>query len=119
MTPADTAAAAAAVEIVRNEPERRDRLWHNVRYLRQRLRELPDDWQAIPSDSPILCLQVPNPQAVLTAAQQLEARGILVAAVRPPTVPTSRLRFSVMAVHEEEHCDRLAAALKEIVRDSV
>ena len=114
LTPADTAAAKAAIAIVQSEPERRDRLWHNVRYLQERLRDSPDCLQAIPSDSPILCARVPNPQAALAAAQQLEAQGILVAAVRPPTVPTSRLRFSVTAVHEEEHCDRLVAALQEI-----
>jgi 8-amino-7-oxononanoate synthase len=49
-------------------------------------------------------------------SQQLRAQGILVAAIRPPTVPsgTARLRITLTAAHTEQQVDRLLAALAEV-----
>lgn len=113
LSPADTAAALAAIAIIQQEPERRDRLWHNVQTLRQQIDAcLPAaQMQRLPSESPILCLQMPDAAAVLKAGQQLRAAGLFVAAVRPPTVPTSRLRITVMATHEPTQIEHLVKAL--------
>ena len=114
LSPADTAAAGEAIAIVRQEPQRRERLWQNVAYLQQLLdRHLPV--APLPSQSPIVCLPLDDPARVVAAGKQLQASGIFASAVRPPTVPTSRLRLTVMATHEPAHLDRLVDVLGEIL----
>ena len=103
LSPADTAAATKAIEIIRQEPQRRERLWHNIDYLKQGLSDL----ELLPSESPILCINFESPQAALNKAQQLIEAGIFAPAIRPPTVPTSRIRLSLMATHERSHLDLL------------
>lgn len=109
LSPADTAAARAAIAILRAEPERRQRLWHNVSALERALSDLP----MLPSQSPIRCLRLDRPETALDFARELETAGIYAAAIRPPTAPTSRLRLSVMATHTSAHIDALAVCLRE------
>jgi dethiobiotin synthetase len=102
-TPADTAAALAAVEVVRS-PEGdalRARLRTNVDRLRPG------------HPSPIVPVLVGGEEAALAASASLLDGGLLVPAIRPPTVPpgTSRLRVSLSAAHTAGQVDRLAAAL--------
>lgn len=110
LSPADTAAALAAVNIVQQEPERRHQLWHNVDYLKQQIEQLPH-LKLLPSNSPILCFQLESAADALTVGNKLKAAGIFAPAIRPPTVPTSRIRISVMATHELAHMQQLIAAL--------
>jgi 8-amino-7-oxononanoate synthase len=51
----------------------------------------------------------------LSLSAELERRGLLVAAIRPPTVPqgSSRLRISLSAAHQQSDIDALVAALAE------
>lgn len=122
LSPADTAAALAAVGIIREGDELRSQLWQRVTQLKQALTTqlaTEDEHPAmrlLPSESPILCVQMPNPAAVLTASQQLLDQGIFAPAIRPPTVPTSRLRISVMATHDPKQIDQLAVVLGEMVQ---
>ena len=55
----------------------------------------------------------------LEAADALAARGFLVTAIRPPTVPpgTSRLRVAISADHTPDQIDALATALAELFPD--
>lgn len=114
LTPADTAAALAAIEISQNEPQRRSQLWQNVTLLKQLLHQQLPDWKLLPSDSPILCLQLENADRALSVGQQLKQAGIFAPAIRPPTVSTSRIRLSLMATHTQEHLQQLANALKAV-----
>jgi 8-amino-7-oxononanoate synthase len=117
LSPADTAAALAAIEIIHQEPERRQQLWNNVNDLTQQLDDCFPQGQSqgqiqrLPSESPIICLQFPSAETVMAVGKQLQQQGLWVAAVRPPTVPTSRLRITVMATHQRSHLDRLVEAL--------
>ncbi|AFZ22929.1 8-amino-7-oxononanoate synthase [Cylindrospermum stagnale PCC 7417] len=113
LSPPDTAAALAAFKIVQAEPQRRAQLWRNVNYLKKLIKELPQ-LKLLPTESPILCLQLPSATAALTAAKQLREAGIFAPAIRPPTVPTSRIRISVMATHELGQIEKLVAVLKNI-----
>jgi 8-amino-7-oxononanoate synthase len=106
LSPADTAAALEAIQIVQQEPERRDRLWRNVAYLKQNLLR-----SLLPSESPILCIELPDVKTALATAQHLKSCGIFAPAIRPPTVPTSRIRLTVMATHQLDQCDRLIQSL--------
>lgn len=103
LSPADTAAALKAIEIIKTEPQRREKLWSNVNYLQQELSGL----NLLPSQSPIICINLSSPTTALSTAKQFEKAGIFAPAIRPPTVPTSRLRISVMATHQLEHLQKL------------
>ena len=103
LSPADTAAALAAISIVRSEGDRRQQLWNNINLLKQQLSTL----NLLPSQSPIICLNLDTPAQALSVAQKLKDNGIFAPAIRPPTVPTSRIRFSVMATHEASHIQQL------------
>ena len=107
LSPADTAAALTAIEIVKSEPVIRQKLWENINYLKTKL---PQD-NLLPSESPIICLGLDSPKIALAMSDKLQQSGIFAPAIRPPTVPTSRLRFSVMATHEREHLDKLISVL--------
>ena len=109
LSPADTAAALKAIEIIQTEPQRRKKLWRNVKYLQQELSGL----NLLPSQSPIICINLSSPETALKKAKQLQTAGIFAPAIRPPTVPTSRLRISVMATHQPEHLQKLVQVLLE------
>ena len=114
LSPADTAAAIAAMKIVREEPERRSQLWQNVNYLKQLITENLPNLKLLPTESPILCFQLPNAAAALTAGKHLRESGIFAPAIRPPTVSTSRIRISVMATHELGHIQKLVEVIKSM-----
>lgn len=111
LSPADAAAALAAINIVQAEPQRREKLWCNVEMLKENLAGV----DLLPSDSSIICLSLETPAQALAMAEKLKEKGIFAPAIRPPTVPTSRLRFSVMATHEATHIEQLVAALREAI----
>ena len=108
LSPADTAAAKEAIKIAKEESSRREQLWQNIHYLKQELSDL----NLLPSESPILCIDLKTPQAALDKAQQLLEAGIFAPAIRPPTVPTSRIRLSLMATHKRSHLDLLVDNLR-------
>ena len=102
LSPADTAAAIEGIKIVLQEPQRRQQLWDNINYLKQHLSHL----ELLPSESSILCINLDTPETALERSQKLIDAGIFAPAIRPPTVPTSRIRLSLMATHTKEHLDR-------------
>ncbi|MBE9052826.1 8-amino-7-oxononanoate synthase [Nostocales cyanobacterium LEGE 11386] len=114
LSPADTAAALAAIEIIQTEPQRHLQLWENVTYLRNLMAEQLPHFKLLPSESPILCFQLPNAADALRVSQQLRSNGIFAPAIRPPTVPTSRIRISVMATHQAAHIEKLVTILKHV-----
>ncbi|MBV9385696.1 MAG: 8-amino-7-oxononanoate synthase [Chroococcidiopsidaceae cyanobacterium CP_BM_ER_R8_30] len=115
LSPADTAAALAAVKIVESEPERVKLLWHNINTLKHWLQH--SHLELLPSDSAILCLKMESATDALAAGQQLKTSGIFAPAIRPPTVPTSRIRLSVMATHKPAHIEQLVSALTKTIRN--
>jgi 8-amino-7-oxononanoate synthase len=114
LSPADTAAAIAAILIVQQEPERRQQLWDNIIYLKQLIIQKLPHLKLLPSESPILCLQLADAATALKFGSQLKELGIFAPAIRPPTVPTSRIRFSVMATHELSQIEQLVKTLCQI-----
>jgi 8-amino-7-oxononanoate synthase len=104
--------------LLREEEWRRDRLRQLIEQLRAALKESP--WRLMPSTTPIQPLLVGDNEAALTLSEVLRARGILVPAIRPPTVPagTARLRISLSAAHEEADVARLVEVLREIAWNS-
>jgi 8-amino-7-oxononanoate synthase len=111
LTPGDTAAALAAINIIKQEPERRAQLWRNVNYLKQLFNHELPNLQLLPSESPIICLQFSSAAEALKVGKQLIDAGIFAPAIRPPTVPTSRIRITLMATHTKEHIEKLVAVM--------
>ncbi|MBP0040683.1 MAG: 8-amino-7-oxononanoate synthase [Roseofilum sp. SBFL] len=107
LSPADTAAAQAAIEMIQTEPQHREQLWHNIRYFQDLLARHCPHLTPIALESPIICLPLENPQHALDLSEYLKTQGIFVPAIRPPTVPTSRIRISLMATHQPEHLEAL------------
>lgn len=114
LSPADTAAALTAIAIIQQEPSLRANLWKNVAYLKQLISQQLPQLKLLPSESAILCFQLNNPTEALKVGQKLKDAGIFAPAIRPPTVPTSRIRISLMATHEIGHIERLVEALSYI-----
>jgi 8-amino-7-oxononanoate synthase len=113
LTPADTAAALEAVKIIRQEPERRDRLQKNIEAFKHSAinnYELP----ITNSPSPIFCFPLKDAATALTASSKLKEMGIFAPAIRPPTVSVSRIRISLMATHELAHLQQLVEALAKM-----
>jgi 8-amino-7-oxononanoate synthase len=106
-TPADTAAARAALRIVRSEEGA-----GLVRRLRKHVDRLRPG-----HPSPIVPFVCGQEQRALDAARALLDDGLLVPAIRPPTVPagTSRLRVTVSAAHTDEQVDHLLRALTAVL----
>ena len=104
---AGCAAALEALKIIENEPERRKKLWDNVAYLKNGL--AAKKVQMTNSASQILAIIVGEADKAQALSRKLFKKGILIPAIRPPTVPkgTSRLRIMVTAEHEREDVDRL------------
>ena len=114
LSPADTAAALAAIQIVQKEPERRTQLFHRVDTLKQLMALKLPHLKLLPSESPILCISLASAADALKAGNELKAVGIFAPAIRPPTVPTSRIRLCVMATHELAHLEKLVDTLSAI-----
>jgi 8-amino-7-oxononanoate synthase len=109
--PAASAAACAAIEIVRDEPDRRLRLVEEAGGLRGRLRD--QGWDVASHASQIIPLVVGDAGRAMRLADRLCAAGLLVPAIRPPSVPEgeSMLRISLTSTHTPDMIDQLTAAL--------
>jgi 8-amino-7-oxononanoate synthase len=109
--PAVAGALKTAIEIAENEPERRERLLHLSKFLRDKLNEnninVPFD------DSQIVPIIIGDSRKAVEIAENLQANDFDVRAIRPPTVPenTSRLRVSLNANLTEEILSDFVAAL--------
>nr|WP_232293405.1 8-amino-7-oxononanoate synthase [Stigmatella aurantiaca] len=105
------AAAEAAVDVVEGDEPLRERLWRNIRRFSAGLRALGFPAEARSAIFPVI---LGEPARALDAARHCRERGLLVKAIRPPTVPegTSRLRFCLSAAHTEGHIDAALEVLR-------
>ena len=115
LPPAMAAAAAAALDVIDAEPERRARLWSLRDRLHEGIRRIGFD--TLDSRSPIIPLLVGDADQALALSDQLLAHGVYAPAIRPPTVPagTSRIRMSVTAGHTPAQIKHVLDVLKAIV----
>ena len=77
---------------------------------------LSSSWKLLPSSTPIQPLLIGESHEAVRISQALRERGILVPAIRPPTVPRgkARLRISLSAAHQPHDILRLTQALNEL-----
>jgi 8-amino-7-oxononanoate synthase len=114
MPPALAAAALEAVQLAQKETWRRKKLAVLIARFRHGATEL--GLPLADSASAIQPLLLGSADAALAATQTLERQGLLVTAIRPPTVPAgqARLRITLSTAHEEAHVDQLLAALETL-----
>jgi len=116
-SPVNCAAILTALEIVKTEPAKREKLAANAEYLRVRLGKLGLDTGN--STTHIIPVIIGSSKDTLRVSKELYDRGFFIAAIRPPTVPadSARLRISVQSDHTKEQLDGLCDALGEIMKD--
>ena len=116
--PALAEAIDASLDVIRDEPERRQRLDSRVRRLRE---QLARSGVQVPTDSSqIVPVAIGDNDRAVAVARALRADGFDVRAIRPPTVPpgTARLRVSVNAALSDETIDRFAGSLATSLREA-
>jgi 8-amino-7-oxononanoate synthase len=109
-SPSIIASARAALEILRDSPELRRRLWDNAHRLYGRLQAL--GFTLGPEPSPVVAVMVANPVDGIAAWRALLAQGVYVNMIMPPAAPNGGclLRCSVGAAHTPEQIERIADA---------
>ncbi|WP_447043076.1 8-amino-7-oxononanoate synthase [Vreelandella sp. H-I2] len=115
--PAIAAATLKALAIVQEEPEHRTRLNANIAYFRREALGLGLPLST--SATPIQPLILGDEARTLGWAMRLQQQGLLVGAIRPPTVPNgkARLRITLSARHTCSNIDHLLESLKRCQRE--
>ncbi|HEY5720625.1 MAG TPA: 8-amino-7-oxononanoate synthase [Gammaproteobacteria bacterium] len=116
LPPAVAAATRVSLRLAGAEEWRRERLRALVERFRAGAAAL--GLELMPSATPIQPLLFGDSARALAASRFLEQRGLLVTAIRPPTVPegSARLRITFSASHDAAQVDRLLEALAELPR---
>ncbi|MDZ5623010.1 8-amino-7-oxononanoate synthase [Nocardioides sp. HM23] len=112
LAPASTAAALAALGVLRARPELSD-------LVRKRVRTLADALGVVTPDGAVLSIPMPSPQAAVTAQAAALADGVRVGCFRPPSVPDgiSRLRATASAGIASADWDHAVAVLVTVAKE--
>ena len=112
--PALSVALLQSLQLIEQGDAMRAHLHDLIAQLRAGLSDLP--WPLMPSETAIQPLLIGDNRQALALSEALRARGIWVAAIRPPTVPqgTARLRITLSAAHSAADVERLIGALHEL-----
>ena len=114
LPPAVAVASSASLKILQAESWRREKLVSLVSRFRLGAKQI--GLGLMDSQTPIQPVQINNDQRVMEINQQLRAKGFMVGAIRPPTVPagSGRLRICLSATHTEDQIDQLLEALESV-----
>lgn len=117
LPPASTASVHAALEVMQQEPERRDNLWKNTRRWQAGLEELGFDTGE--SQTPVVPVIIGELEDTFLFWCKLFDAGVFTNPVVPPAVPDSqcRLRTSLMATHSFEQVDFCLEAIGRVGRE--
>jgi len=111
--PASIAAVNAAVDIIENEPERRQKLWNNTWRMLKEFKAM--GFKIGPSETPIIPIIVEEDDIAFKMAMMLQEEGVFANVAVSPAVPNGRalIRTSYMATHTDEHLDIVLGAFKK------
>ncbi|MNO91296.1 8-amino-7-oxononanoate synthase [compost metagenome] len=111
--PALACATLKSLELLRRETWRREHLAALIRQFRQGAQQI--GLELMDSPTPIQPIMIGDSAQALRLSQMLRERGLLVTAIRPPTVPagSARLRVTLSAAHSEAQVQLLLNALAE------
>ena len=116
LPPSVSATVLAGLDILEGEPERRERLWKNVDYLRRGLDRVGFD--TMNSQAHIIPVLTREEGLTMEMDRRLLEKGVFVQGIRPPTVPEGkcRLRVTVMATHTQKDLDFALEKFEEVGR---
>ena len=114
ISPAATASALAALQVVKDEPERIEKLWQNTNYTLEAFKEAGFDIGN--TESPIIPIYVRDNEKTFLMAKMLLDEGVFVNPVVSPAVnsESSMIRFSLMATHSFKQIDFAVEKLKKV-----
>jgi 7-keto-8-aminopelargonate synthetase-like enzyme len=114
ITPGSVAAVLAALDIIENEPERREQLWRNVRKVKAGLDGMGFD--TLSSQTPVIPAVVGEDLHTMAFWKELFDSGIYTNPVIPPAVPPNQglIRISLMATHTEDQLDRMLETFERV-----
>ncbi|MCP4431106.1 MAG: 8-amino-7-oxononanoate synthase [Gammaproteobacteria bacterium] len=109
-----SAATLCSLDLIERENWRRQKLAELIDYLRCGLSAL--EFELMASNTPIQPIIIGDNQRALAISEKLLKQGLLVTAIRPPTVPegSARLRVTLSAAHEKQDVDKLLNALNKL-----
>nr|HPK11019.1 aminotransferase class I/II-fold pyridoxal phosphate-dependent enzyme [Saprospiraceae bacterium] len=118
IAPANAASVIAAVDLIKSEPERIEKLWDNTHYAKKMLEDAGFDLGH--TETPIIPIYIRDDFKTFSLTKQLLEAGVFVNPVVSPAVAStsSLIRFSLMATHEkvqiEEAIDKITKLSKEL-----
>lgn len=115
--PASVAAVLAALDIIESEPERREQLWENTRFMLAALRAMGFDCGE--SQTPVIPVVVGEDVNAFRMALRLQDEGVFANPVVSPGTPPGRalIRTSYMATHTRAHLTRALEAFQKVGRE--
>lgn len=115
LPPAIAEATRASIRLIDEEPWRRERLRENISYFKQCANQA--DLQIMSSMSAIQPIVIGDVEAVVKTSSALKESGLLVSAIRPPTVPegTARLRITLCTEHSRDQISLLVNKLQQVL----
>ncbi|HAL61186.1 MAG TPA: 8-amino-7-oxononanoate synthase [Chloroflexi bacterium] len=117
VTPADTAACIAAVDLLESSTELVDKLWDNTRYFKEGMKSLGFDTGK--SETPITPVMLGEAPLAQEFSRRLFEEGVFAMAIGYPTVPQGLARIRVMnsASHSREDLDRGLSIFEKVGRE--
>ena len=114
MPPASVATVLAALQVIEEEPERREALWRNTHRMQVGLQSLGYDIGK--SETPVIPVQAGEPETMVVLWKALFDMGVFTNPVIPPAVPDHccRLRISMMATHTDQQIDFVLDAFARV-----
>jgi 7-keto-8-aminopelargonate synthetase-like enzyme len=109
------AAVAAALQIMKKEPERQRRLLRIANLLRDELRA--HGFSVLPGETAIVPVVIRDEIDLCRLCKKLLERGIYINPVLRPAAAQNLLRISCTAAHTEKHVDRLVTTLEKVARE--
>jgi len=108
------ATIGAALDVIENEPERRERLWENARRMKRDLAALGFDTGQ--SETPIIPVILGDDRLTFEFVKALRSQGVFTNAAVSPAVEKGRalIRTSYMATHTTQHLDRVISAFRKV-----
>jgi 8-amino-7-oxononanoate synthase len=118
MPPLMSAVLGRSLQLIASGDQRREQLRRNIEFVRAGLASL-NRWKLMDSETPIQPLVVGDNAMAVDLSRRLLEKGLLVPAIRTPTVPrgTARLRISLSSAHTREEMEALVEAIHELHHD--
>ena len=117
LAPAVVGAGVMALKQIQSESNLVNKIRENSLFMRDCLEKF--GIEVIAGETPIIPIIIGDASKTLAVKEACQNNGIILSAIRPPTVPmgTSRLRLTVMATHEQDDLKRAAKTIADIIKE--